>query len=166
MKSLKDFTINFVGLKQGTHNFDYEIDNKFFKEFDFDDFSKANFRIALLFEKQSTLMQLTFSFKGNVTVPCDRCLDDVDIPVEGEERLIVKFGNEESDNEEILVLPEQEYQINVAQYIYEFIEIHIPQKRVHPEGECNIEVVNKLEELSKNNTNNIDPRWGKLNELK
>ncbi len=166
MKTLKDYTIQFVSLKQGTHFFEFDVDNKFFEEFDDCEFIDSTFKVELEFIKQSTMMLLNFSFNGTITVPCDRCLDDVIIPVEGEEKLIVKFGKEEySDTDDIVVLPENEYEINVAQYIYEFIEINIPQRKIHEEGECNEEAIKKLNELEVKNDKDIDPRWSALNNL-
>lgn len=166
MKTLKDYTIQFVSLKQGTHFFEFDVDNKFFEEFDDCEFIDSTFKVELEFIKQSTMMLLNFSFNGTITVPCDRCLDDVIIPVEGEEKLIVKFGREEySDTDDIVILPENEYEINVAQYIYEFIEINIPQRKIHEEGECNDEAIKKLNELEVKNDKDIDPRWSALNNL-
>ena len=87
---------------------------------------------------------------GTVTVPCDRCLDDVDVEVDGEEKLVVKFGNEEYDQtDEILILPIHEHELNVANYVYEFLNINMPQKRVHEKGLCNHDVIDELEKIEK-----------------
>ena len=135
MKELSKYDIQFVNLKQGIHNYEFLVDNKFFAEFECDEFSESDFKIELELEKQSTMMVLNFIIDGYITVPCDRCLDDVDIDFDAEERLIVKFGQESyNETEEIVILSENEYKINVAQYIYEFIMIHIPHKRVHIEN--------------------------------
>lgn len=164
---MKEYDIQFVGLKQGTHFFEFKVDNAFFEEFDCFDYIKSNFNIELEFVKQSTIMLLNFNTKGRITVPCDRCLDDVDIDVEGESKLIVKFGHDlYEETEEILVIPESENEINVAKYIYEFIEISIPQKRVHQEGLCNPEVIKELEKVESKKEKDIDPRWSGLNDLK
>lgn len=166
MKALKEYIVQFVSLKQGTHYFEFNVDNKFFEEFDCFDFLSSAFKVELAFEKQSTMMLLNFSFSGAITVPCDRCLEDVSIPIHGSEKLIVKFGNEIYDGtDDILIIPENEYEINVAQYIYEFIEINIPQKRAHQEDECDVETMNKLNELSIKNEKNIDPRWSGLDKF-
>ena len=166
MKVLKDYTIQFVSLKLGTHFFEYEVDNKFFEEFDFFEFLDATFKVELAFEKQSTMMLLNFNFSGEITVPCDRCLEDLNIDIEGEENLIVKFGNEPYDGtDDIVILPENAYEINVAQYIYEFIEVNIPQKKAHDEGECDVEAINKLNEYTVKQNDKIDPRWSGLDKF-
>ena len=166
MKLLKDYTIQFVSLKPGTHFFEYEVDNKFFEEFDFSELLDATFKVELAFEKKSTMMLLNFNFSGEITVPCDRCLENLTIDVEGEEKLIVKFGDEPYDGtDDIVILPENAYEINVAQYIYEFIEVNIPHKRAHDEDECDVEAINKLNEYKVKNNDKIDPRWSGLDKF-
>ena len=162
MRALSEYKIQFEGLKQGTHYFEFDVDTKFFEEFDCDEFEKANFKVDLEFIKQSTMMLLNFSFTGGITVPCDRCLDEVNIDIEGEEKLIVKFGTENyQETEEILVLADSEYELNVASNIYEFIMVNMPQKRVHDEGLCNQAVIDELEkiEYKEKEDKDIDPRW-------
>ncbi|MCC7332631.1 MAG: DUF177 domain-containing protein [Flavobacteriales bacterium] len=167
MKALKDYTIQFVGLSQGTHTFEYKIDNTFFEKLDCEEFIHAKFSITIELIKQSTMLQLNFAFKGKITVPCDRCLDEVSVSIKGNEKLIVKFGNEESSiHDEILILPEGEHEINVAHYIYEFIRLNIPFRKTHKESECNIETLKKLKEISIQKQENIDPRWSALNNIK
>jgi len=162
LKGLSEYTIQFESLKQGTHYFEYSIDNKFFGEFDCEEFEKSSFKIDLEFMKQSTMLLLKFNFKGTITVPCDRCLDLVEIAVDGEEKLIIKFGNEMyEETEDILILPIYEYKLNVAKYIYEFINLNLPQKRVHPTGLCNQEVIKELEKIEQKKEI-IDPRWSAL----
>lgn len=163
VKTLKEYTIQFVGLSQGTHHFEFEINNKFFEDLDCNDFNDAAFTVKLEFIKQSTMMLLNFNFKGNVVVPCDRCAENVTMLIKGEEKLIVKFGDTDfNDTDDILILAENEHEINVAHYIYEFIELNIPFKRTHKENECDVETIKKLRELEVNRTEDIDPRWSSL----
>ena len=167
MRALSDYIIKFEGLKQGTHFFEFDVDTKFFEEFDCFEFEKATFKVDLEFEKQSTMMLLNFDFSGTITVPCDRCIDEVDVDVLGEEKLILKFGSEGyQETEDIIVLPDNAFEINVASNIYEFIMVNIPQKRVHLEGLCNQEVIDELEKIEQKEENNdIDPRWSTLKDI-
>ena len=88
----------------------------------------------------------------------------------GEKKLIVKFGNETyEETDEILIIPETDYQIDLYHYVYEYINLLLPVKKVHPEDSngnstCNAEVIKKLEELE--NQNPTDPRWNELKKLK
>lgn len=166
LRVLSDYIIKFEGLKQGTHFYEFDVDTKFFEEFDCDEFNKATINVDLEFEKQSTMMLLNFDFYGTVTVPCDRCLDEVDVDVAGEEKLILKFGSESyQETEEIIILPDNAFEINLAANIYEFIMVNIPQKRVHDEGLCNQDVIDELNKIEEKEDNEIDPRWSTLKDI-
>ena len=175
MRQLKAYTIPFVGLKEGTHQFTYEIDNKFFDFFEFDEFNEAAIHVNLEFIKKATMLQLNFKISGAVNINCDISNEPFDLPLTNELFLVVKFGESYNDeNEELLILPHGEFEINVSQYIYEATVLAIPYKRVHPDvenGSLKSEILNKLEELSpkdktiENKNDEIDPRWNKLKDL-
>tara|TARA_R110002020_G_scaffold11674_1_gene43682 strand:- start:819 stop:1355 length:537 start_codon:yes stop_codon:yes gene_type:complete len=171
MKDLKAFTIQFVGLKQGEHNFRYQIDNAFFEHFEYDDFNDINIDVDVKLVKKSTFMEFYFKANGNANVNCDLTNEPFDQPVQGDFELVVKFGQEyNDDNIDILILPHGEYEINIAQYIYELIVLNMPNKRVHPgvkDGTLKSEVLDKLEELrikseGEKKQENTDPRWDEL----
>ncbi|KGO90375.1 YceD family protein [Flavobacterium suncheonense] len=171
----KDFLIPFVGLKQGKHQFDYQIDKKFFEAYNFDEYNAVDVKVDLVLDKKSTLLELAFKHKGTVNVPCDLTGEEFDLPIKGKLNLIVKFGDTFNDeNEEILVIPHNEYQINVAQYIYEMIVLSVPSKRVHPgvkDGTLQTDAIEKLNQLApkekveEKEEENTDPRWDKLKQL-
>ena len=173
MKVNKEFLIQFAGLKQGKHQFEFEIGRAFFDDFNFEEFNDANVKVNLVLEKKSTMLELTFKHKGTVNVPCDLSNEDFDLPVKGKLNLIVKFGEEYNDeNEEMLVLPHGEYQVDVTQYIYEMIVLSVPSKRIHPgikDGTLNAEILDKLKELAPKEEHkkeeNTDPRWDQLKKL-
>lgn len=166
MRNLSEYNIKFEGLKQGIHFYEFVVENAFFEEFDCFEFEKSIVYVDLELKKQSTMLVLTFKFAGTVTVPCDRCLDDVDVEVDGEEKLVVKFGNEEyNQTDEILILPIHEHELNVANYVYEFLNINMPQKRVHEKGLCNHDVIDELEKIEKKSEIDEDPRWSSLKDI-
>jgi uncharacterized metal-binding protein YceD (DUF177 family) len=172
MKDLKQFNIQFVGLKEGKHEFNYSIDNKFFEAFNFDDYESSSIKVSLHFVKKSTLFELTFVTEGTVEVPCDVTNELYHQEIDSELPLVVKFGPEfNDDNEEILVLPHEAYEFNVAQFIYEMIVLAVPNKRVHPkvlDGTMESEALDKLKELEikeEKTVETTDPRWDKLKNL-
>lgn len=183
MKDLKEFDISFIGLKEGIHQFDYTIDKKFFDFFNYDDFYDSNVNVELSFLKNTTIFELDFVFSGWVKVACDLTTELYHQPIETSIRLIVKFGAEFNDeNEELLIIPFSESNINVAQYIYEAIVLAVPLKRVHPgviDGSLHSEVLEKLKEFEikaddeeldeqqeeENKNREIDPRWNKLRNI-
>ena len=175
MNDLKEYLIPFSGLKIGKHQFDYQLDNTFFKHFDYDEFNDASIKVNIVLEKKTTMLELDFKHKGTVNVPCDVSGEEFDLPIKGKFKLLVKFGDDfNNDNEELLILPHSEFQVNVAQYIYESIVLSVPLRRVHPgvkDGSLT-DVIEKLESLSpkenkkeEQQNNDIDPRWENLKKL-
>lgn len=171
MKDLKEYIVFFTGLKIGKHQFRYQIDNTFFEFFNYHDFEKAAIEVSLLFEKKENLFQLEFNSVGFVTVPCDVTAEPFNLSIEGELKLIVTFGEEyNDDNDEILIIPHNSFELDVSQLIYEMIILSLPSKRVHPgvdDGTLSSEVLERLHKFEKKQDENktIDPRWAKLKEL-
>ncbi|SHE56504.1 Uncharacterized metal-binding protein YceD, DUF177 family [Arenibacter palladensis] len=173
MMQHKEFIIPFSGLKQGKHEFEYTIENKFFESFEYDEFSGANIKLDVTLNKMSTMMELEMKARGTVNVNCDLTSEPYDQKIKADLELVVKFGDEyNNDNDEILIIPHSEYQINIAQYVYEMLVLAVPLKKVHPgvlDGSLKSEVLDKLEELqpkdTKENKEDIDPRWDALKKL-
>jgi uncharacterized metal-binding protein YceD (DUF177 family) len=169
----KEYIIPFSGLKQGKHNFNFEIDNTFFDSFEYDDFNDCKINVAVLLNKTSTMMELDFHASGAVNVNCDITSEPYDQPIVSELRLIVKFGDEYNDEDvEIVILPHGEHEFNVAQFIYEMSVLAVPQKRIHPgiaDGTLKSKVLEKLQELQpkekEENKAESDPRWDELKKL-
>jgi uncharacterized metal-binding protein YceD (DUF177 family) len=175
MKELKDYIIPFVGLSIGSHRFDYQLKDEFFEFFEYEEFNSADIHVVLDFNKRSNHFDLNFSFEGKVNVNCDVTDEEFDMNVKGDLRLLVNEGEEfNDDNPELLIIPHGEYELNVAQYIYEMIVLSLPLKRVHPgieDGTLDSDVYNKLEELrpqgsiEEKEEEKADPRWDKLKDL-
>ncbi len=176
MNKTKDYLIPFVGLKIGKHHFEYQVNNTFFEIFDYHEFQDSDIKVNLVLDKKSTMLELSFKHKGTVNVPCDMTSEDFDLPIKSKMNLIVRFGEAfNNDNEELLILPHGEFEIDVAQYIYEMIVLSVPLRRVHPgikDGSLKTEALAKLNELKvkekkeeKKKEENIDPRWDKLKQL-
>ncbi len=180
------FLIPFSGLKEGKHSFDFQVDNRLFDSYNYVDFNSVDAKVEVLLNKKSTLLELSFTFKGSVNVPCDVTNQDFDLFLKGDLGLIVKYGDSfNNDHDEILIIPFNEHQLDVAQYIYEMIALSIPQKRIHPgvldgtlesealtflgyQDEEDLEYEDDMEEeheVEENNEIDIDPRWEKLKKL-
>ena len=171
MKSLSPYLIKFSGLKEGIHLFNYEIGNKFFKNFDYYDFLDAKLFARLDLEKQPTLLNLKFSFNGEIEVQCDVSMESFDLKLETEHAVVVKFKDDIiSTDDKVIFMPAGSHSIDVSHLIYESIILAVPQKKVHPgieNGSLKSEIVEKLEELrpKKNFNEKTDPRWDKLKDL-
>lgn len=176
MEEKNAYTIKFVGLKEGKHQFDYHIKDEFFDFFEYDDFNKADVKVNIELNKKANLLEFTFDVNGFVNVNCDLSLEAYDQEIENTLNLVVKFGDEyNDDNEDVLILPWSEFEINVKHYIYEAIVLAIPQKRVHPgveDGTLDSEILDRLEDYqpeaeneNKDEEEEIDPRWEDLKKL-
>jgi uncharacterized metal-binding protein YceD (DUF177 family) len=172
MRKFKAYAIPFVGLKVGQHRFDYKIDNSFFELFDFQEFNNADVTVHLELTKKANMLELEFEFSGHVNVNCDLTLEPYDQQISNHLSLVVKFGDDyNNDNEELLILPHSDHEVEIQQYIYEGIILGLPVKRVHPgveDGSIESEILEKLNELQpEQNTKeeDTDPRWDKLKEL-
>ncbi|RAJ14008.1 YceD family protein [Arenibacter echinorum] len=173
MMQHKEFIIPFSGLKQGKHEFEFTIENTFFESFEYDEFNGADIKLDVTLNKMSTMMELEMKARGTVNVNCDLTSEPYDQKIKADLELVVKFGDEyNNDNDEILIIPHSEYQINIAQYVYEMLVLSVPLKKVHPgvlDGTLQSEVLDKLEELqpkdTKENKEDIDPRWDALKKL-
>lgn len=172
MRKFKAYAIPFVGLKVEQHRFDYKIDNSFFELFDFNEFNNADVSVDLELTKKANMLELEFEFTGHVNVNCDLTLEPYNQQISNHLSLVVKFGDDyNNDNEELLILPHSDYEVEIQQYIYEGIILGLPVKRVHPgveDGSIKSEILEKLDKLQpEQNTKqeDTDPRWDKLKEL-
>ena len=83
--------------------------------------------------------------EGVVSVPCDRCLADIELRIDTTDELAVKLGQEYADEGDVVVVPENEGTIDMAQFIYEFIALSLPLKRVHEPGKCDAAMMAEIE---------------------
>lgn len=138
------YNISLKNLSLGNHTYEYELDNKFFDAIDGEEVRKGKVSVKVNVRRTSSTFDFNFDIKGVVKVPCTRCLDDMNLDVDTNNRLVVKFGEEYSEeSDEIVIIPEDEGEINIAWFLYEFIALTIPIKHVHPTGECNRVVSSK-----------------------
>lgn len=162
--------IPFRGMKPGIHPFDFEIGDSFFEGYPESQVRKGLVSVHLDFEREERMLILNFTLKGSAEVPCDRCNDPVTVLVNGKERLIMKFGEAyQEQSDEVVIIPETIAQVDVASYLYEYIHLLLPLRRVHGEpgtkgGQCNPAVLQKLNELNEKSA--MDPRWDALSKLK
>lgn len=121
------FTLYKLPLKSlpvGTHHYEYLLDNEFFRNIDGPEVQKGKVSVTLSVKRTADVFELDFVINGVIQVPCDRCLDDLDLEVDTKEKLYVKFGAEYSDeNDNVVIVPEAEGEINIAWFLYEFIAL-------------------------------------------
>ena len=175
MKTKKEYVIQFTTLITREHEYVFEVKDKFFEGRDYSEIKQGNITVHLNLLKQSNMMVLSFEISGTVRTNCDLCTAEFDLPIHGNYKLIVKVGGHETgeEDDDIITLPANEHELELSQYLYEYISISIPIKRIHPlneagESTCNKEILNKLKTFLIDQPppeNDTDPRWNDLKNI-
>ena len=172
MCSLERFKIDLKGLVAGETTLEWDLDKGFFEALDETEVESGALHVSLSIRKASGFFELQFHTVGTVDITCDRCLDLMEQPIETDNRLVVKLGSTNSEDDDAVTVDEHEGILDTSWFIYEFIMLAIPIKHVHAPGKCNSAMTQKLEELSgavrsgEEEAEAIDPRWEKLKNLK
>ncbi|MDR1226888.1 MAG: DUF177 domain-containing protein [Prevotellaceae bacterium] len=174
------YSVPIGDLPVGKHEFEFEVNDEFFAHFEGSEVLSAAVRVCLDVEKSSEVSHLLFGMEGTATVECDRCLDELELPVEFDGELMVYLstsptvskGEEEMEEDDTVFLLAGESNLNLAQYIYESICLSLPMQRVHLDDEhgnttCNPEMVAKLKELQgeAQQIKEANSPWSKLKNL-
>ncbi|WP_299202339.1 YceD family protein [Brumimicrobium sp.] len=173
MSSNKEFIIPFEGLKNGKHSFKFHITAAFFEELAYSIIQGGDVKVDFELNKKETMMIGEIEMSGTIQKPCDRCTDLMDIPVDITHQIIYKFGEEESEDENLIVLPPSAFTIDVASDLYELLTVALPSRTVHKEDECNEEMLDLIDQYVDSSENeeedsdeeDIDPRWNALKNL-
>ena len=177
MDVTKQYAIAWKGLKNGTYRFDFKVDNALFEAYGSTDIKDGDLSVGVTLERGESMLSLQTVIRGTVTVACDRCLEDCRIPIDFEGQLLVKFSDEprEYDGEVLWLLPGED-EVDLSQYIYESIVLSLPYQRVHPEGECDPEMLKRFRIVSDEEFSAIENRaeehavpegeWAKLAALR
>jgi len=173
LKSLKEFSIPFTGLKLGKHQFEFVVNDAFFDEFEYSLVKKANLLCKVELDRQETMLILNFAINGTIDANCDRCLAQYPQHVDIHEQQVAKFSEEAiGEDEEIIILTKNDHEINIAGLIYEYINVAMPFITVCiDEGKtpyCDKEMLDNLNKLSANTEQDEqpDPRWDALKKFK
>lgn len=151
------YKIDLKAMKADSAQYEFVLDNLYFSYIDGPEIQKGKVHVELIVKRTAYAFELNFKTEGVVWVPCDRCLDEMEQSVASSDKLIVKFGQEyaeEGDN--MIIIPEEEGDINVAWFMYEFIALAVPMKHVHAPGKCNKTVAGKLSKHLRTNSGDAD----------
>ncbi len=169
MKKLSNpYLIQFVGLKAGEHVFNYLIDDSFFKDREYSEVQRAHIITQVTLNREINILVFDIKMEGTINVMCDRCGDAFDFPVWGEKKLIVSLTNDRFEDDDIVSIPLDSYEIDISQNLYEYATLLLPQRRIHPDKEdgtsaCNSETLKILNKLSEEEREKkINPIWEEL----
>lgn len=163
------YIIRFKGLREGTHDFKFEIHKEFLKEFDTLDAEDGSLEVNIVLVKKSSFLTLDIIIKGSIFLQCDRCLEYFDYPLEHHSGLVVKFSETDTlQTDEMIILNPNDNELDLKHYIYECISLGIPYRKVHPESEdgeslCKKDMIQKLHEFElKKQGKATTTNWEKL----
>ncbi len=160
----KDFDIAFIGLSNGAHVFEFNLDDSFFELFKYDEYSQLRGKVTMEMVKSETVLDLSLNFSGSIQAPCDVTNEPFEQALNNAFGIQVNFGDSYNDeNEELLVLPHGEHQFNIAQMVYELVVLSIPAKLYGPNAGNGIEDYLKNED--EETETDTDPRWDQLKDL-
>ncbi|GAB5417485.1 MAG: DUF177 domain-containing protein [Crocinitomicaceae bacterium] len=145
-KTDRAFVIPFTGLKIGMHTYEFDIVDAFFEQVEYSLIEKGNVRVTLNLEKKETMMIGDFHIEGEVKASCDLCNDPVNVEVDGDYQLIFKFDDKPSDDETLIIVYPEEFELDLQENILELITVSLPSRTIHPEGECDSEMLEILNE--------------------
>ena len=178
MGSKREFEIAFVGLKQGEHEFNYELTEAFFKERGAEYADNIHANVKLLLEKNTGFLIMKFAVGGNAEVNCDRCGNLLKADLWDEFSMVVKTTedpgemNEQEEDADVFYIAKTESHLDISDWLYEFVMLSIPAQHVCGENEtgeslCNADVLQKLEQMrAKTEENNAHSIWTGLDKFK
>ncbi|MEI9918271.1 MAG: DUF177 domain-containing protein [Bacteroidota bacterium] len=166
------YSVNIIGLSGKAHSFDFTIGDEFFKKYGSEIVQGGDFEAKVVLDKHETFIDADFSIVGKARLVCDRSLEPFEEPVKVHKKIMFKYGPEATElSDEIVIITREQDKLELGQYLYEFISLEIPIKKLHPkfrdEEEDNTE--GKIVYQSKSEDGDdgqVDPRWEKLKKLK
>jgi uncharacterized metal-binding protein YceD (DUF177 family) len=189
MGKFTEFKLPLKTLQQGEHKYNYVLGKQFFVNMESADIRDANLTVDLDVNYRGEIYDMNFEIKGEVTLLCDRCLDEMQYPIEVTYHVMVKYGDRyRDDSDELLEIPYSDNDLNVAYMIYDTVSLAVPMKHVHPQGKCNKQMsamlkkhraignsdedvaleeqlIEEIDTMDLDNEGGVDPRWDALKGL-
>lgn len=190
MGKFSQFKLPLKSMPEGTEHYSFHLGKQFFTDMESTDVREADVNVEIDVVHRNGVYDLTFAAAGSVVVPCDRCLDDLEVPVDTHYHITVKYGDDyRDDSDEFIEIPESDLYLNVAYMIYDTVILAIPMKHVHPLGKCSRAMSSLLkkhrahapgdpdadledelldeidDDQAGSDSDTVDPRWEKLKDL-
>jgi uncharacterized protein len=150
MDSLREFSIPLRSLSNGLHAFRWKLDERFFRNFEGSPLDNGNFEIEAVLDKEDDLSTVQLKIKGSYHSNCDRCLAEIDIPVNKEHQFYIKTGVGVSDDPDLVLISPDATELRMADVLYDYVCLSLPltqvtdceKMKVRP---CNMEVLKRIQ---------------------
>ncbi len=169
---MSDYSVNILGLSQKTHSFEFHLGNAFFQKYGSEVVAEGQFEAKVNLDKRETLIEADFDIEGKANLVCDRSLDSFQHPMKINRKMIFKYGEAaEEVSDEIAIIPNDLDVMDIGQYLYEFIVLDVPIKKIHPRFQSEEEEDDENEDgkmiyQTEKKEDEIDPRWEQLKKFK
>jgi uncharacterized protein len=172
---LNNFSVNIIGLAKKQHEFSFKLDSRFFEQYGNQTVSSGDFDAKVILNKKETLIEAEFEIKGKADLICDRSLDPFQLPINIHRKVMFKYGDAaEEVSDEIVIITHEQDRLDVGQFMYEYIVLEVPIKKIHPrfqneneeEEETEVSEDGTLVYRTDKEEEKIDPRWEQLKKLK
>ena len=164
---METYNVHIQGLSNNVHHFQYNLGDAFLRHYGKGILSEGTFKADVTLDKRETFIEATFTITGTAKLECDRSLDLFDYPMEIDRKIIFKFGNEDKEmSDDVMMIHRNTDTLRLGHYLFEFIGLAIPMKKLHPrfkQDEETDEIVYSSDENEKKEE--IDPRWEILKKL-
>ncbi len=165
---MERYRVNILGLSLSVHHFEYEFGSEFFNSYGTELPSEGAFKVDIAIDKRETFLETNFKITGSTRLMCDRSLDEFDYPINISSRIIFKYGDEDKEiSDEVTMINRGTETLELGHYIYEFIALAIPMKKLHPRFENESAEDGQIVYTSENEEKKeeTDPRWEMLKKL-
>ena len=158
------YSINLRDLSEDRSSFSWHLDDAFFGGLDEQEIKHGSLDATLRVNRKSGAYELCFHVKGDIIIPCDRCLEPMTQAIDTEATVEARLGDRFEDDGEMITVPEESGELDVAWNLYETIALAIPIYHVHPDGGCSDDV-NALFLEKEPQDKPTDTRWDALKAL-
>lgn len=171
MEALTAYVIPVSSMQNGRNELDFRADWRFFRHFEDSPVQQGQFEIKVIFDKYLDHWHLFFQVSGEMDTECDRCLASISLPVSGNFELYVYFETEQSETREsadMIFVPRETTQLDIAQFIYEFIVLSVPVSKRYecqsaPNPPCDTEMLSRLRQQEEQQQENV--QWDVLKNI-
>jgi len=160
----------------GTHELTCHVDEGFFNRIGQTDVRRAAVDVQLRVTRMAEAdYRLEIACDGFLTIPCDRCLDDMEHAVHATYSTGVRQQGEEFDDstDGLLLVPASWHELDAAPLVRDTVLLTLPLTHSHAdESECNSDMLALLSDHTaadferKDDEAGVDPRWAALAKLK
>lgn len=182
MGTLAEYKLPLRPLVIGTHKFSFHLTKDFFEQMESTDVRDGDILAEVTVEYTGEVYEIDMHCTGEVTIACDRCLEDMQESIDADYHIAAKYGDRYNDEDEAMIeMPRSDSDLDISHMLYDTVMLDIPIRHMHAEGQCDSAMSDILErhrvidmqdssEQDPESDNKydapVDPRWDALKNFK